>query len=100
MADHLSNDEPVIDAAAIAAKVTATITAVGALATVFGYTTDTEVSAFAEAAGTAVLALGGLVGAVLPIVTAFRARAKVTPVAHPRSADGMPLVPLGSRELR
>lgn len=80
MALHLSDSEPVIDAAGLAAKVTGTITALGTIAVLFGYGVSGDYSTFAAAAGAAVLAFGGLVGAILPVLNAFKARAKVTPV--------------------
>lgn len=95
MATHISDTEPVIDAATIAGKVTGIITALGAILAILGFGTDTEYSQVAEAAGALVLAGGGLVGAILPIINAFKARAKVTPLVAPRDAAGFPLTPVG-----
>lgn len=92
MANNISDEEPVIDAAKIAAKVTGTITAIGGLASLYGYGTETDYSAFAAASGTLVMAGGALVGTILPIINAFKARSKVTPLANPKSDAGIPLV--------
>ena len=95
MADHISDTEPVIDAATLAGKVTGVIVGLGGVLAIFGYGTETDYSAFAEAAGTLVIAGGGVVGAILPIINAFKARAKVTTLIAPKDASGQPLTPIG-----
>lgn len=92
MADHISNEEPVIDAAKISAKVTGVVAGVGGVLATLGYGTSEDWSAATAASGTLVLAGASLVGAVLPIINAFKARAKVTPLANPKSDAGVPLV--------
>lgn len=71
--------EPVIGAAAISAGVTAVVT----LFTVFG----------AHITADQAVAIVGAVGAVVPVVLAFFARSKVTPLAAPKTSLGVPLVP-------
>jgi len=87
--------EPVIDAATLSAKVTGVIAGLGAVATLLGFGTDEVWSNAAQAAGALILSVSGLVGAVLPIINAFKARALVTPVAQPRDANGKALTPAG-----
>lgn len=84
--------EPVLDAAKLAAAVSGAVTSIGGLLVVAGLVTSEEVRAWATAAGAAVVAVGALLGAVLPVITALRARDRVTPLADPRAANGQPLV--------
>jgi hypothetical protein len=84
--------EPVLDAAKIAAAVSGTVTAVGAVFVIVGWATSEQVQSWAVIAGGIVTALGTLVSIVLPIITALGARAQVTPLAAPVGVDGVPLV--------
>ena len=97
MASHLSTEEPVIDAAALAAKVSGLIVSLGAILTIVGFTgPETDWNIMAQAVGAAILAIGGVVGTILPIINAFKARAKVTPLANPVDSAGIRLTPAGS----
>lgn len=71
--------EPVIAAATISGVATALV----AVFVAFGAHITTDQSA----------ALIGAVGVIGPVVLAFFARSKVTPLAAPKSALGEPLVP-------
>lgn len=82
-----------MDAAKVAGYVTGSVGLVGGVTTALGYTTDGQVQAVTAAVGPLVLATGVLIGAVLPILRALRAREAVTPLASPRGADGVELVP-------
>ncbi len=85
--------EPVLDEAKTAAKVTSLLTAVLTVATVLGYTTAGEASGIAAAGLGAAGAVITIVNYLVPIARARKARDKVTPLADPRSADGLTLVP-------
>lgn len=88
--DH--RPEPVLDAAKLAAAVSGAVTGIGGLLVLAGYATTDEVKEWAVAAGAAVVGVGALLGVVLPVITALRARDRVTPVADPRDVEGRPLV--------
>lgn len=84
--------EPVLDAAKLAAAVSGTVLAVGALLVLIGWATADQVKSWAVIAGGIVTAIGTLMAVAMPIITAIGARAQVTPLAEPRSVDGVPLV--------
>lgn len=90
--------EPVTKAGAIAGAVAALVLAVGGLLRVIGWQVD-GVDELAEQASNAVLAAGALWVVAGPPVLAYFARAKVTPLADPRDARGVPLEPIVPRDV-
>jgi len=85
--------EPVLDAQQLTRAVLGLLGAVSALLALFGVTLDVD-DDVTQAIG-AVVGLGVLVaGVVLPRLRAKKARALVTPVSSPVSANGIPLVEL------
>lgn len=88
----MTRPEPVLDAAKIAAAVSGTVTAIGAILVVVGWATSDQVQSWAVIAGGVVTAVGTLVTVVMPVITAYGARAQVTPLAAPVGVDGVPLV--------
>lgn len=84
--------EEVLNAAKLAAAVSGAVTGVGALLVLAGYATTEQIREWAVASGAAVVAVGALLGAVMPIITALRARERVTPLSDPRDGAGRPLV--------
>ena len=76
------NREPLVSAASI----TALVSAVVAVLAAFGLDLSQDQTA----------ALVGLVAVVAPLIVALVVRPKVTPVADPRTVDGVPLIPVGS----
>lgn len=84
--------EPVLDAAKVAAAVSGTVLAIGAVFVLVGWATADEVQNWAVIAGGIVTSIGALIAVVLPIITAYGARAQVTPLAAPVSVEGAPLV--------
>jgi len=77
----VGDSEPVLTAA-----VKAFVASVIATAVALGVPVDDELRS-------ALLALIGTGGTLLGILLAWRARARVTPLADPRDGDGRPLVP-------
>lgn len=88
--------EPVTKAGAVAGAVAALILAVGGLLRVLGWQVD-GVDELAVQASNAVLAAGALWFVAAPPVLAWFARQKVTPLADPRDARGVPLEPVVPR---
>jgi hypothetical protein len=84
--------EPVLDAAKIAAAVSGTVLAIGTAFVLIGWATADQVQSWAVIAGGIVTAVGALIAVVLPIITAYGARAQVTPLAAPVSVEGVPLI--------
>ncbi len=80
--------EPVLDAAKLAAAISGVIAAAGAITTLYGWTTAEQIQSLTVLIGGLITALATLVAVVAPIVTAQRARAKVTPLADPRNIHG------------
>lgn len=102
--------EPVLDAAKAAAAVSGAVLAIGAALVLVGWATAEQVQNWAVIAGGIVTAVGALIAVVLPVITAYGARAQVTPLAAPVSVEGVQLVAssgslpalaaaLGSREI-
>lgn len=85
--------EPVLNAAKVAGAVSGLVVAAGAVTTLVGWTTAEQIDSAAVLVGGLVTALAALVAVVAPLVAAYRARPKVTPLADPRDANGTPLVP-------
>lgn len=83
--------EPVLDAAKLAAAVSGTVLAIGAMLVLVGWVTADQVQSWAVIAGGIVTAIGTLIAVAMPIITALGARAQVTPLANPQSVDGAPL---------
>jgi len=87
--------EPVLDAAKLASALSGAVLGVGGLLVLAGVATTEEIKAWAVAAGAAVMGVGALLGVVMPIITALRAREWVTPLTDPRDGAGRPLVVAG-----
>jgi hypothetical protein len=87
--------EPVLDAAKVAAAVSGTVLAIGTAFVLIGWATADQVQSWAVIAGGIVTAIGALIAVVLPIITAYGARAQVTPLADPRGMQGqvLPITP-------
>lgn len=92
MTDLDKRPEPVVDAAKIAAAVSGLVAAAGAITTLVGWTTAEQVQSLLVLIGGLITALATLVAAAAPIVAAYKARAKVTPLADPRTNYGTALV--------
>lgn len=86
--------EPVLQAAKLAGAVSGLVTAGGATFVLLGWATGPQVMQWAVIAGGIVTAVGALLAAALPLITARGARKQVTPLIDPRDADGVPLVPV------
>ena len=84
--------EEVVGAAKLAAAVSGAVSGLGGLLVLAGYATSEEVKSWAVAAGAAVIGVGALLGVVMPVITALRARERVTPLKDPRDGAGRPLV--------
>lgn len=84
--------EPVLTAARLAAAVSGVIAAVGAVLTLLGWSDAGQVHQAEVLAGGIVTSVATLAAVVAPMVAAYRARAKVTPLSDPRDAAGAPLV--------
>lgn len=91
--------EPVMNAAKVAAAVAGVVTAAGAAFVLIGWATTDQVQAWSVAAGGIVSAVGALLAVVMPLVTAWGARAQVTPWPLPGPTPTPPLpAPAGSEE--
>jgi hypothetical protein len=84
--------EPVLAAAKLAGAVSGLVVAVGAVFVLVGWVSPDEVQQWAVIAGGIVTALGAVLAAALPLITAHGARGQVTPLADPRGVNGDPLV--------
>lgn len=102
----LSRPQPVVDlareAAALSTRVSAAIKGLGVLLVVTGYTTEGELTRWAEVAGIVIVAAGELASYVYTRYQALRAAreaaAQVTPLADPRDDRGYELVPVDQVE--
>lgn len=86
--------EPVLQAARLAGAVSGLVTAGGATFVLLGWATGPQVTQWAVICGGIVTAVGALLAAALPLITARGARKQVTPLTDPRDADGVRLVPV------
>lgn len=81
--------EPILTPA-VTAAVIGSLTSVLALLVAFGVNVSTEQQAAILGVATSGLGLGG---ALVTVLLALRARAKVTPLEDPQNIDGLPLSP-------
>ena len=87
--------EPVVDAAKLAAAAAGAVAAIGAITTLWGWTTADQVQSLVVLIGGLITAVATLVAVVAPIAAAYKARKQVTPLADPRSRSGAALVESG-----
>lgn len=96
----VTRPEPVAKAGAIAGAVAAVILAIGGLLRVVGWLSDdVDVDELAVQASNLVLGLAAIWATVGPLVLAWRARDKVTPLEAPQDTDGTPLTPVSTYDL-
>lgn len=81
--------EPVLEAAKLAGNVAGVVTGLAGIFATVGAVTGWQ---WALATAAALGATGAVLAKWMPLVTAFGARAQVTPLAQPQAMDGSPLV--------
>lgn len=91
-ADPTPTPEPVMDAAKLGGMTAAAVSAVSGLVMLIIAGKAGDVGALGLSVGAAVTAVTTLVSYVAPVFHAKKARAQVTPLAHPRDSTGAPLV--------
>jgi hypothetical protein len=84
--------EPVVSAAKLAAAAAGLVAAIGAITTLWGWTTADQVQSVVVLIGGLITAAATLVATVAPILAAYKARKEVTPLADPRDSHGHALV--------
>ena len=93
----VSRPEPVLDAAKLPAAAAGLVAAIGAITTLVGWTTADQIQSVTVLIGGLITALATLVATAAPILAAYKARAKVTPLSDPRSRSGVALVEADGR---
>jgi hypothetical protein len=84
--------EPVLAAGSLTAKIVGVVGAVMLVLVATGVLTQEEATSTGDAISALAIAVSTVVGVLVPLWQTRKARAKVTPLAAPRDADGVALV--------
>lgn len=90
----VARPQPVTAAGNIAGAVSGITTALATVAVVLGYLTQTDASTLTTAIAGIIGGIATLITVLAPILKARQARDVVTPLADPRTVDGVALIPV------